>query len=703
MSFIERINNYFNKRSDEKLINNVLQLDAKRRTKVVGDIFKRVKHKGLEYNGNISVRGAEFKPSEYDLNQIAAVIDIDSYLRRAIEKYVELILKNGFEFVGKNPNTIKYVRKRFEQIALVTDIPTNQLFEDICQQLVSYSNCFISKVRNENASGGKVRTTFYDKKLFPVAGYFVEDATSILIAKDQHGKIIKYKQYIPGIEISPEWFPEDMIHIYCSRKRGLSFGTPLCFPVIDDIKAVRKIEQNIEIVSHQNTIPVIQYKIGTPDRPGDPSEVAAVKLELENNPPYSCMVTTERHEIAGVDIKTNAGDITKLVEVFKKRIYAGLGVSPLVMGEQGGAGRQTAESLDRQMENTAEKYMKVIKTFVDYFIIDEILEEGGYHYDSYDQKNKVELYFPPINFENKNKLEEHLNNMYQGNLITESEARITMGRDPMSDTQRQDTNLHNVQIPLSLIKSIDEQYQEVTTKSPSGAMKKVKKPVSQNSPNQKIANKIANTAQPVNQHGKSLARPKIPKDSAFIKILSHYKATSDDLIMALEDGSIENGFNPATKISKKLIKENMEDNIRIHYNDGYKSVKNDGVINFNNNIRYVIDKENIFIDSYFENLNDKINKFIISENSKFDNLSLIQSIFSNYEEELLNNLKVGLLKSYNIGVVQAGIDSNLTKFNIFTENCKLDHKIELEISEMDYSIIPPNTKFCDCLIYIEEK
>ena len=351
MGFFSKVIPFFRNtnlsKRDEELINRILEGDAKAQsTKNIGklkEVFKRVRNKGIEYNSSVSNRGElNFRPPEYDLNQIAAVVDIDSYLRRAVEKYVELILKNGFEFVGKNPAAVMYVRKRFEQIAEVTNTPTVQLFDDICHQLVTYSNCFISKVRNDKASGGKRRTTFYGRELKPVAGYFVEDATSMLVAKDINGNILGYKQHIPGIEESPEWKPEDMVHIYFSRKKGLTFGTPLCYPVIDDIKALRKIEQNIEILSHQHTIPIVHYKIGTKELPWKPEEVIAVKSELESGAPYGCVVTTERHEIKGVDVNLNAEGTEQLAEVFKMRVYAGLGVSPMVMGDGAGTVRQTA-------------------------------------------------------------------------------------------------------------------------------------------------------------------------------------------------------------------------------------------------------------------------------------------------------------------------------------------------------------------------
>lgn len=694
---------FFTRRTDQDIINEAVANDAtKQKTSSPKSVFKRIRNPGLEYGGSVSKRGIEYKRPEYDLNSIATLIDIDSYLRRAVEKYVELILKNGFEFVGKNTSTVKYVRKRFEQIAEVTSIPTLQLFEDICQQLIAYSNVFISKVRNEKASGGRRRTTFYGKELKPVAGYFVEDTTSMEIAKTENGEILGYRQSIYGSSNSPEWWPEDMIHMYYSRKRGLSFGTPLCYPVIDDIKALRKIEQNIEILMHQHTIPIIQYKIGTPERPGSPEEVSSVKSELEDGPIYGCTVTTERHEIKDVGVKINADGADKLAELFKMRVYAGLGVSPLVMGDGGGTGRQTAESLDKQMENTGEKFMKVIKTFTDDFMIKELLLEGGYKYDAYDSTDKVEIQFNPINLEAKHKSEEHLNNMYQGNVLTESEVRIAMGRDPMTEEQRLDTNLHHVSIPLALIKSVDETYTgpgRGTPSKPGGTsgssmQKAVKQAVSPVTQVKRMQSKIANAAQPSNQHGKSLARPRIAKD----KLFEHYYATLEDLLMSIEDDTYSNkGINSIFNISKKLIKDNLQDYMRLNYSEGYKIVKNIDLVNFNENFRDSIKQEELIIDSYFNHIFDKINKLIVEDNSKIKKISLMQSIFDNNLNKFENIIDETLSKSYSIGIIQGGIDNKMESIDIISDNCSCGHTSKsLSLNLLKDSDIPIFPKECTC-------
>ena len=62
----------------------------------------------MVYNSSLSKKFGEesYTPVEYDLSTVANCIDTDSYFRRAVEKYVELIWKAGYSFYGKNPRAV---------------------------------------------------------------------------------------------------------------------------------------------------------------------------------------------------------------------------------------------------------------------------------------------------------------------------------------------------------------------------------------------------------------------------------------------------------------------------------------------------------------------------------------------------------------------------------------------------------------------
>jgi len=292
-------------------------------------------HAGMVYNPSLSSKNGEemYTPPEYNLSVIANCLDTDSYFRRAVEKYVELIWKAGYSFYGKNPNAVAYVRKRFEQIGEVTANPTDQLFRDISYQLVEYSNVYVSKVRNMKASGGKERRTFTGQLLTPVAGYFIEDSVSMQLAVKENGDPIGYKQCIPGSREWKIWRPWNMIHMVHSRKPGLRVGTPMVWPVLDDIRALRRIEQNVELLIFQHTIPLFQYIVGTENRPAQPDEIVSVKQTVERMPPNGCVVTPERHEIKAIGLEGSAIDVSTYLDYYKNRVLSGLGMSGVGMGE----------------------------------------------------------------------------------------------------------------------------------------------------------------------------------------------------------------------------------------------------------------------------------------------------------------------------------------------------------------------------------
>lgn len=444
----------------------------------------KAKHAGLAYNSSIAnstpQRVSIYFPPEYDLSSIANAVDTDSFFRRAVEKYEELIWKGGYKFLGKNLNAVNYVRKRFEQIAQVSDFPTEELLRQISYQLIIYGNCFISKVRNPRASGGKPFKRMDGKVLPPVAAYFVEDSVSMKVATAENGDVVAYKQFVYGKSYIPIWHPYNIIHMYYSRKAGLNFGTPLVLPVMDDIRALRKIEQNVELLIFQHTVPLYHYKVGTPEKPAADLEIEAVQATVTKMPPNGAIVTPERHEIQVIGAEKNALNVVDYLEYFKNRVLAGLGMSSVGMGEGGGASKSSAIVLDAHMRNTTETFQKVISMFVSEFMIKELLQEGGYAVDTIDEENKVYLMFPPIDKDAQWAKENHYAQMFTQHMITENEARIEFGRDPITKAERQNMYFELIAKPTAIIAASDEPYTGESKMVAAG--KGIKKPVNIKTP-----------------------------------------------------------------------------------------------------------------------------------------------------------------------------------------------------------------------------
>jgi len=96
-------------------------------------------------------------PAEYDLSEIGRIEDTESMVRQSFGKKLALMFKEGFTFIGKNPKTVKYIKTRFAQIARATQLPTLEMMRLIGSSLIRKSNAFLIKVRDEDASSGKIR------------------------------------------------------------------------------------------------------------------------------------------------------------------------------------------------------------------------------------------------------------------------------------------------------------------------------------------------------------------------------------------------------------------------------------------------------------------------------------------------------------------------------------------------------------------
>lgn len=371
---------------------------------------------------------------EWDLAECGRIVDVESLVRRAFRVKKNLFLKEGYEFTGPNPERSLYIKKRLLQIEHASRIPFPVLLDKTIASLIRCSNAFWIKVRKYSASGGKLRIV-NKKELEPVAAYFLAPPETIRIKRDEYGRIVKYRQEVYGKE-PVDFAPENVVHFYLDRREGFAVGTPSLVPVKDDIRALRRIEENVELLVHQHLFPLFHYKVGTPEKPAGmlpngQDEIRAVEVKMAQMPADGFWVTPERHEIKAVDATGSPVQIKEVLEYLKQRIYTGLGVSAVDMGEGNTASRSTAMTLSRNLIDDTKADQRIFGAQFYFEIIQELLLESAYDPASIlAEENRVYLKFKEIDLEARQAKENHLTDMALKNMITVDEARIDMGRQP---------------------------------------------------------------------------------------------------------------------------------------------------------------------------------------------------------------------------------------------------------------------------------
>ncbi len=461
---------------DQESINKEFRVPDRKKPAFI----KPIKDPTLHYNSIFGRKSGRtsFYPPEYNLAEIQRVEDVESYVRQSFNKKIALMFKEGYDFVGKNSLVVQYIRVRFAQIARASGIPTKKLIRDIGSGLIKKSNVFLIKVRDIKSSGGKIRKALNSsKEIEPIAGYFIAPAETIEFQLSGN-KVVTWRQRMPNGDLKP-YLADNVVHMYYDRKDGFVFGTPLLVPVIDDIRALRKIEENIEILIYQHLFPLFQWKVGTKESPATVTEkgereVDVIKEEIQYMPSEGGIVTTERHEITAIGAEGRALRAEGYLGHFKKRVFAGLGHSSVDFGEGETVNRSTSETLSQNLIDSVKDLQQIIEVFINEYVINELLLESNFRFDVMDAENKVELKFKEIDLDMQIKKENHYADQFSKNIMTHAEARIGQGKEPILLPTPEEIDSGNdgpdkfpdwyalkwimIMRPTLLIQSLDEPY-----------------------------------------------------------------------------------------------------------------------------------------------------------------------------------------------------------------------------------------------------
>jgi hypothetical protein len=654
-------------------------------------------HIGMTNQNNYTQRrNVVYNRSEYDLPLIANAVQLDGILRRAVNIYVEQILKNGFEINSQNDKIQQHISRRLREIEYFTGLSKYELLSQISTQLVTYGNAYVIKVRaNKTSKFGKSYRLF-GRENYPIVGLFVADATTMEVGLNDKGDVTTYKQRLRGE--TNEWDERDVIHFTYNKIPGTLTGQSHLIPVLDDVRALRKLEEEIEILGFQYSIPLYLYKVGTKDIPPAPGEVAEVSSAIANMPNYGMLVIPGHHDVTIPANASNVMDIIKYVEHFKSRIYGGLGVSPVAMGQSDTSNRNTAQVSDVAMQTITKSYQQIIKNKYELDLFREIMLDGGFK----NIEDVGEFRFPEIDVETQIKKETHIIAKWQNNIITRTEARNEMDyENKISDN---DTFLRLVDIP-----KIDAQHQGQMELAQLNADTTKETTQMQQSHEIKMAKAAPKPAAPAAKESTPMAGLPKPTGAGAVSITKiHHKIT----IPKKPNGAVGNKVAPANQHGKatrpKYVKnsnENIFSGLTIFNKADFSSnLKNDVLDYLKEELDYTINRLNSFyhkdlktydssiVDKYFSGLLLILEDRVVRASRFLDDSVKLDS-YSQQTKEFIDDQ---VNKVHNLGKILMYKEIGVKTILITSDNCDKHADTTIDIANLDYSKIPPFGYQCQC-------
>lgn len=400
----------------------------------------------LPFNGS---RRA-FDNGEYDLYETGRIIDTESLVARAFNKKNTLIFRDGYELKSKNEDNLNYIKKRIKEIEYISSKKFVETLREYAYNLVAFHNPYIVKVRKLEASTGKEREHRGKKILQPVAAYYCLAPETMEKRLTDSGDAERYRQYLQGSKYR-EFAEYNIIYTPFNKRSGFTMGTPPLEAAKEDILALRRIEESVETLIYKSLFPIIHLKIGTDKAPARTladgrSEVDVATKLLEDIDDNGGIATSERIDIKAIGAESLALRVESYLEHFKKRVYAGLGMSAIDFGDGDSTGRATGEVLSSSLKDSVITYQDIIRDMVTEDIFNELLLESGRYKFPFEIKEDDSVYieFNTVGADEKIKKESHVLNMAaQGALLT-NELREQIGLKPLSDEEIK--NLHSVKL-----------------------------------------------------------------------------------------------------------------------------------------------------------------------------------------------------------------------------------------------------------------
>ena len=429
---MNRIKMFVAKKFFKELLPTITEQDASGNSggstgrELASEFVKKVTYKE---NGD-----TDFEDPDFSFEDIQNGYNTDSYIRQGVDKYVDQIFKEGYNFFGTDTNIVEYLRLRLDYIAEASNTPTNQLLMDIAEDVVKYGNCMIVKARSNDPNAipqGATITGLYGKD--PVVGYFCANPVTMKCKRDEFGTVIEWQQDNDGGTAT--FAPEDVVHFYYKREKGNAYGTSFLIPVLDDVRALRQAEENVLKMMYRNIYPFYHIAVGTEDQTGTSKEVDALKESLDGMDVEGGLVTTERVKIQPV-ASNKVIDAEPYLKYMEARVFSGMGIPEIMFGRGNTANRSTGDNMTSEMADRIRAISRVIEMFFNSFIIKELLMEGGYD-PVLNPDQVVDFKFNDNDVDVMIKKEVHAIYKYEHNAITEDEMRDEIGMDPIPDGDRE--------------------------------------------------------------------------------------------------------------------------------------------------------------------------------------------------------------------------------------------------------------------------
>jgi hypothetical protein len=416
--------------------------------------IKTIKEPVPRYFESLNQIQGYWAEGEYDLIEIFKLLKHEAYFFKATQKKLSLLIKGGFSVQSDDDTINEYFQARFTLMEVQTGTSIKKLIEQLAFYLIVCSNAFIVKVRDKDVE----HSSSYKKDgkdVYPIVGLFLVHPTSLKPrfkwVKFPDGEQVKHKLelvkwvYVNRRGVIVEFDPSDVVHLTLYKEEGMAFGTPEVISVIDDIRTLRKMEDDTQLLVYRDLFPILHYAIENPtmiDHLGMITELDQAKRDLERMMQDGGIATDARHKINYIGSQGKHLEIKPYLEYFQNRVFSGLGVSQTDMGLGSGIGGNTADSMSKQLMDAVRFIQQEVTRQFDEQVLTEMVLSSPFGYSALKQGIRPSLKFEEIDLEWQIRKENHHADQFTKGVLTVDEVRDPRGLKTLNEETEKRTQTH---------------------------------------------------------------------------------------------------------------------------------------------------------------------------------------------------------------------------------------------------------------------
>ncbi len=338
-----------------------------------------------------------------DLPKYKDLYNFTPYIKAAIDVTVNLGISNGFELYGGDDTVRQWLTDWLDEQNILHTLRI------VATDILVFGNAFIEICRDEET--GEVA---WLKPLDPV---------HLRVRRNEYGDIFGYIQLLTFPPVA--FVAQDMVHFRWGAKSWwyeFSYGTSLLRPLLKVQALINQLEDDMAVIVHTYSKPMLVVKAGTPERPFSDAQLQSLMEAFRDRKPATDVFVRGDVAVDVVPSLTKDVNIQFWLDYLYKQREAVLGVPKIFMSEPEGTNKSTAEVVMQEYVTRLRMMQEILSGILETDLFKQLIKhEFG------EGVEIPKIKWKPIWEAPLQDKAAYLVNLVENGIVTVSEARMQLG------------------------------------------------------------------------------------------------------------------------------------------------------------------------------------------------------------------------------------------------------------------------------------